>query len=108
MSAEPIVTGATVRVKMPAHLRALAGVGREVSVEPEGPVTQRTVLDAIERAYPMLRGTMRDQRTFARRPMVRFFALEQDLSHESPDTPLPAEVVRGDEPFWVVGAIAGG
>lgn len=97
-----------IRVKLPPHLRGLAGVGREVQVRVDGAVTQRTVLDAVEAGYPMLRGTIRDQRTKARRPMVRFFALERDLSHEPLDDPLPEAVARGDEPFWIIGAIAGG
>ncbi|HEV2527438.1 MAG TPA: MoaD/ThiS family protein [Thermomicrobiales bacterium] len=108
MSAEPIAPASMIRVKLPAHLRALAGVGREFAVPVDGPVTQRSVLDAVEAAYPMLRGTLRDQRTYARRPMVRFFALEQDLSHEPMDDPLPDAVQQGTEPFWVIGAIAGG
>ena len=97
-----------IRVKLPPHLRGLAGVGREVQVSVDGPVTQRTVIDAIEAAYPMLRGTIRDHQTKTRRPMVRFFVSERDLSHEPLDAPLPAEVGRGDEPFWIIGAIAGG
>lgn len=97
-----------IRVVLPAHLRTLACVGSEVSVVVEGPVTQRTVLDAIEVAYPMLRGTIRDQVTQRRRPLVRFFACETDLSHELPDAPLPDAVASGREPFLVVGAMAGG
>ena len=98
-----------IRVILPTHLRVLAGSEREVSVEVPGPdVTQRTVLDALEAAYPTLRGTVRDQVTGARRPLVRFFACEEDLSFESPDTPLPAKVASGDEAFYIVGAIAGG
>ena len=97
-----------VRVLLPAHLRTLAQVTGEVKLEVEGPVTQRSVLDALEARYPMLRGTLRDQVTGKRRPFVRFFACEQDLSHEPPDTPLPDAVASGAEPFLVVGAIAGG
>jgi len=99
-----------IRVLLPAHLRVLArltGDG-EVELPLEGPITQRTVLDALEARYPTLRGTIRDQQTFVRRPFVRFFACEQDLSHESPDAPLPAAVVSGAEPLWIVGAMAGG
>jgi hypothetical protein len=97
-----------IRVILPQHLRTLAKVGKEVEVSVEGPVTQRTVIDAVERAYPMLRGTIRDTATKKRRPLVRFFACEQDLSHQPLDEPLPDEVVSGKEPFWVVGAMAGG
>jgi len=97
-----------IRVVLPAHLRTLAGVGREVSVDVRGPVTQRTVLDALEQSYPVLSGTMRDHGTLKRRPLVRFFACEQDLSHELPETPLPEAVAEGKEPFLIVGAIAGG
>jgi hypothetical protein len=97
-----------IRVVLPAHLRTLARVDGEVTLDVEGPVTQRTVLDALEAGYPMLRGTIRDHVTYRRRAFVRFFACEQDLSHEPPDAPLPAEVVRGAEPFLVVGAMAGG
>ena len=97
-----------VRVVLPAHLRKLAHVDREVQLEVEGPVTQRTVLDALEARYPMLRGTIRDQVTQKRRPFVRFFACEDDLSHESPDAPLPDAVATGAEPFLIVGAMAGG
>ena len=97
-----------IRVVLPAHLRTLARVEGEVKLEVEGQATQRSVLDALESRYPMLRGTIRDHVTQQRRPFVRFFACEQDLSHESPDTPLPAEVVTGAEPFLIVGAIAGG
>jgi hypothetical protein len=86
----------------------MARVDREVVIELDGPVTQRAVLDALEARYPMLRGTIRDHVTQERRPFVRFFACEQDLSHETPDTPLPAAVVEGKEPYLVVGAIAGG
>ena len=97
-----------IRVVLPAHLRTLARVNGEVQLAVEGPVTQRSVLDALEARYPMLRGTLRDHVTQKRRPFVRFFACEEDLSHESPDAPLPDEVVSGKEPFLVVGAIAGG
>ena len=97
-----------IRVLLPTHLRKLAQVDGEVRLEPEGKVTQRTVLDALETRYPMLRGTIRDQTTFQRRAFIRFFACEQDLSNESPDAPVPAEVVSGAEPFMVVGAMAGG
>jgi molybdopterin synthase sulfur carrier subunit len=97
-----------IRVILPFHLRNLAQVGGEVRLEVSAPVTQRSVLDALEARYPMLRGTIRDQVTGKRRPMLRFFACEQDLSHEPPDAPLPEAVASGAEPFWVVGAIAGG
>ena len=97
-----------IRVVLPAHLRNLAGVDGEVQLDIEGPVTQRTVLDTLEARYPTLRGTMRDQVTHLRRPFVRFFACEEDLSHNSPDTPLPDAVVKAAEPFLVVGAMAGG
>jgi hypothetical protein len=97
-----------IRVILPTHLRTLARTGREVELDVEGPVTQRAILDALENAYPMLRGTVRDQSTKQRRPLVRFFACEEDLSHEAPDTPLPDAVAAGKEPFWIVGAMAGG
>ena len=97
-----------IRVELPQHLRTLARVSGEVTVEVTGPVTQRSILDALEASYPVLRGTIRDHVTQQRRPFVRFFACEEDLSHESPDTPLPPEVVSGKEPFLIVGAIAGG
>jgi len=98
-----------IRVVLPAHLRTLAHVeSGEVSVHVDTAVTQLAVLDALEARYPMLRGTIRDQSTQKRRPFVRFFACERDLSHESPDTPLPAAVASGEEPLLVVGAIAGG
>ena len=97
-----------IRVELPAHLRTLAQVGREVELEVEGPATQRSVLDALEVGYPMLRGTIRDQVTQQRRPFLRFFACEQDLSHDSPDAPLPETVVSGNEPLIILGAIAGG
>jgi molybdopterin converting factor small subunit len=98
----------TVRVQLPAHLRTIAGVDGEVAIELSGDTTQRAVLDALEARYPALRGTMRDSATLRRRAFVRFFACEQDLSHEPPDAPLPPEVVAGKEPFLVVGAMAGG
>jgi molybdopterin converting factor small subunit len=97
-----------IRVVLPAHLRTLARVDGEVALDVEGPVTQRSVLDALEARYPMLRGTIRDQVTQQRRAFVRFFACEQDLSHELPDTPLPDAVATGAEPFLIVGAMAGG
>jgi molybdopterin converting factor small subunit len=97
-----------IRVGLPAHLRKLARVDREVTLEVAGQVTQRSVLDALEARYPMLRGTIRDQVTQQRRPFVRFFACEEDLSHESPDAPLPDAVATGAEPFLVIGAMAGG
>jgi sulfur-carrier protein len=97
-----------IRIVLPAHLRTLARVDGEVKVAVGGPVTLRAVLDALEASYPMLRGTIRDHVTHQRRPFLRFFACEQDLSHEPPDTPLPDAVVAGAEPFLVVGAMAGG
>jgi molybdopterin synthase sulfur carrier subunit len=97
-----------IRVVLPAHLRNLSKTGSEVTVEVSGAVTQRSVLDALEAQYPMLSGTMRDHLTQQRRPFVRFFACGEDLSHESPDAPLPQEVASGKEPFLVIGAIAGG
>ena len=97
-----------IRVILPAHLRTLARVDGEVTVEVVGPVTTGAVLDALEARYPMLRGTIRDQVTLRRRPFLRFFACEEDLSHDPPDTPLPGAVVHGKEPFLVVGAMAGG
>ena len=97
-----------VRVLLPHHLRALAHAGAEVELEIEGPVTQRSILDTLEARYPMLRGTIRDHGTLQRRAFLRFFACEEDLSHEPPDTPLPEAVASGKEPFIVVGAIAGG
>jgi molybdopterin synthase sulfur carrier subunit len=97
-----------IRVVLPQHLRTLAQVDGEVAVRVVEPATQRRVLDALEASYPMLRGTIRDQVTQRRRAFVRFFACEQDLSHETPDTPLPEAVVKGEEPFLVVGAMAGG
>jgi hypothetical protein len=97
-----------IRLILPAHLRTLACVGREVEIEVSGAATLRSVLDALEARYPMLRGTIRDQITGQRRPFVRFFACGEDLSHESPDAPLPEAVVSGAEPLLLVGAIAGG
>jgi molybdopterin converting factor small subunit len=97
-----------IRVVLPGHLRDLAHVDGEVALEVQGQVTQRSVLDALEARYPMLRGTMRDHVTQQRRPFLRFFACEQDLSHEPPDAPLPEAVASGVEPFLIVGAIAGG
>jgi molybdopterin synthase sulfur carrier subunit len=97
-----------IRVELPAHLRTLAGVNGEVTLEIEGQVTQRSILDALEARYPMLRGAIRDHVTQVRRPFLRFFACQEDFSHESPDAPLPAEVATGKEPFLIIGAIAGG
>ena len=97
-----------IRVILPQHLRTLAQVGSEVTLEIEGPATQRSVLDALEARYPMLRGTVRDHVTQQRRPFLRFFACEDDLSHEPPDAPLPDAVASGAEPLVILGAIAGG
>lgn len=97
-----------IRVVLPQHLRTLASVGSEVQLEVEGQVTQRSVLDTLEARYPMLCGTIRDHVTKQRRPFLRFFACEEDLSHDAPDTPLPDAVVSGKEPFLIIGAIAGG
>jgi hypothetical protein len=97
-----------IRIVLPYHLRTLARVTGEVKLAVEGPATQRAVLDALEARYPMLRGTIRDQVTQVRRPMLRFFACEEDLSYESPDAPLPEAVASGAEPYFVIGAIAGG
>lgn len=97
-----------IRIILPPHLRTLAHVGREMTLEVTGPITVRSVLDALEAAYPMLTGTIRDHVTQQRRPFLRFFACEEDLSHESPDTPLPNAVVSGKEPLLILGAIAGG
>ncbi|TMB63915.1 MAG: MoaD/ThiS family protein [Chloroflexi bacterium] len=97
-----------IRVVLPAHLRSLARVGGELKVEVTGPTTQASVLDALEAGYPMLRGTIRDQVTHKRRAFIRFYACEQDLSNEPPDSPLPEAVASGTEPFLVIGAIAGG
>lgn len=98
----------SVRVALPFHLRNLAKVGSEIALEVNEPVTQRAVLDALEASYPMLRGTIRDHVTLKRRPFLRFFACQEDLSHQSPDTPLPEAVVSGKETFLIIGAIAGG
>jgi len=97
-----------IRVVLPAHLRTLAHADGEVKLDVQGPVTQRSVLDALEACYPVLRGTIRDHVTQERRAFVRFFACEQDLSHEPPDAPLPDAVATGEEPFLIVGAMAGG
>jgi molybdopterin synthase sulfur carrier subunit len=97
-----------IRVELPAHLRTLARVGGEVSLEVEGPVTLRSVLDALEETYPVLRGTIRDHGTLKRRAFLRFFACEQDLSHQPPDEALPPPVASGAEPFLIIGALAGG
>jgi sulfur-carrier protein len=97
-----------IRVILPHHLRTLTQVRDEVELEVQGPVTQRSILDALEARYPMLRGTIRDQVTQQRRPFLRFFACEQDLSHEPPDAPLPDAIASGAEPFIVIGAVAGG
>ena len=97
-----------IRVALPFHLRTLARAGEEVEIEVEHPVTLRSVLDALEARYPVLRGTIRDPGTERRRPFLRFFACEQDLSHEPPETPLPEAVAAGKEPFLIVGAMAGG
>jgi molybdopterin synthase sulfur carrier subunit len=97
-----------IQLVLPAHLRTLARINGEVKLEVQGPATQRSVLDALEAKYPMLQGTIRDHATHQRRPYVRFFACAEDLSHQSPDAPLPDQVVAGTEPFFIVGAIAGG
>jgi hypothetical protein len=97
-----------IRVVVPYHLRTLAKISGEVQLDVAGPVTQRSVLDTLESRYPMLRGTIRDHVTQKRRPFLRFFACQEDLSHESPDTPLPAAVAAGAEPYCIIGAIAGG
>jgi len=97
-----------IRVALPAHLRTLARVEDEVQLEVATPVTQRTILDALEAAYPVLRGTIREQATQRRRPLVRFFCCGDDFSHETPDTPLPDTVANGTEPFFIIGAMAGG
>lgn len=97
-----------IRVVLPFHLRTLARVDGEVALQVEGPITQRAVLDALEARYPMLRGTIRDHGTHRRRPFLRFFACGEDLSHEPPEAPLPEAVATGAEPFFIVGAIAGG
>ncbi len=97
-----------IRVVLPHHLRTLTGAGKEVSLEVAAPVTQRTVIDALEARYPLLRGMIRDRTTQQRRALIRFFACGQDLSHEAPDAPLPAAVVNGEEAYLIVGAMAGG
>jgi len=97
-----------IRVILPQHLRTLARTGREVELHVDAPITQCAILDALEAAYPVLRGTVRDHGTLQRRAFIRFFACGQDWSHETPDAPLPEAIVRGDEPFMVVGAMAGG
>lgn len=97
-----------VRVVLPAHLRTLAGISGEVALAVEEPATQRALLDALEARYPMLRGTIRDHLSLQRRPFLRFFACEQDLTHDPPEAPLPEAVRSGTEPFYIVGAIAGG
>jgi molybdopterin synthase sulfur carrier subunit len=97
-----------IRVILPYHLRTLAQVGAEVQLDVEAPVTQRSVLDALEARYPMLRGTIRDHVTLKRRPLLRFFACEEDISHEPPDAHLPDAIASGAEPFFIIGAIAGG
>ena len=98
-----------IRVILPQHLRTLAGITeREVKLDVNAPVTPRTIIDAIETSYPMLTGTVRDRQTQQRRALVRFFACEEDISHESLDNPLPEKIAKGDEPFFIIGAIAGG
>ena len=97
-----------IQVVLPPHLRTLAQVGGEISIEVQGPVTQRSVIDALEVRYPVLRGTIRDYVTQERRPFLRFFACQEDWSHEEPDAPLPDRVASGKEPFLIIGAIAGG
>ena len=97
-----------IRIVLPHHLRTLAKVSDEVQIELNGNATVKSLLDALEQKYPVLRGTIRDHGTLKRRPLVRFFVCGEDISHESPDTPLPAPVAKGDEPFFVMGAIAGG
>jgi len=98
----------TIRVAMPAHLRTLAGVTGDVTLEVEGEVTRASILDALEKQYPMLRGTIREHVSGERRPFLRFFACGEDITHKSPDAPLPEEIASGTEPFYVIGAIAGG
>ena len=97
-----------IRVILPAHLKTIARVNSEVTLDVKPPVTPRAVLDALEAKYPNLRGTVRDHTTLKRRPLVRFFACQEDWSHESPDAPLPEAVAQGEEPFLIVGAVAGG
>ena len=101
-------SSARIRVVLPTHLRTLARVERIVELDVASPPTQAAVLDALESAYPVLRGTIRDHATRKRRPLVRFFACERDLSHDPPDSPLPDPVATGAEPFWIIGAMAGG
>ena len=102
------MSGVMIRVAMPAHLRTLAGVSGDVTLEIDGEVTRRSILDALERQYPMLRGTIREHVSGERRPFLRFFACGEDVTHKSPDDPLPPEIASGAEPFFVIGAIAGG
>ena len=97
-----------IQVVMPAHLRSLAGVSGDVALEVEGPVTRRSILDALEKQYPMLRGTIRQHVSGDRRPLLRFFACGEDVTHESEDAPLPDAIASGAEPFYIIGAIAGG
>jgi len=97
-----------IRVVLPHHLRTLAKVGDEVHVDPNGSATVKAIIDALENKYPMLRGTIRDHGTLKRRPLVRFFACGEDISHEPTDAPLPDAIVKGEEPFFIMGAIAGG
>ncbi len=97
-----------IRVTLPAHLRNLARLTDEVQLEVQGEITQRSILDALEERYPVLRGTIRDPATLKRRPLVRFFACGEDVSHETPDTPLPDAIAKGAEPFFIIGAMAGG
>jgi hypothetical protein len=97
-----------IRIVLPHHLRTLANVGDEVTVDLNSNATVKSLLDALEEKYPMLRGTIREHNTLKRRPLVRFFACGEDISHESPDAPLPDAIVKGDEPFFIMGAIAGG
>jgi sulfur-carrier protein len=104
----PALTHAMIRIELPTHLRRLAQVNSEIRLEVAAPVTQRSLLDALEARYPVLRGTIRDHVTLERRAMLRFFVCEEDWTHESPDAPLPDAVVAGLEPFLVIGAIAGG
>lgn len=103
-----MTTSHTIRVQLPYHLRNLARVGNEITLEVPAPVSIRAVLDVLEARYPMLKGTIRDHDTLKRRPFLRFFACEEDLSHDSPENPLPDEVVSGKEPLLIIGAIAGG
>jgi hypothetical protein len=108
MTDPAMADAAVIRIVLPAHLRRLASISGQVRLDVSGQVTQRSVLDALEQAYPMLRGTIRDQETGQRRAFMRFFACEEDLSHEQPDEPLPDAVARGAEPYLIVGAMAGG